>query len=108
MKTFLFANIVIYIFYLLVIITTGSVSISNIIASSKLYLLLHLGAVTSFLHIFCIFNIQCFVLFLAWILLIVFAIYIYKYANTSYSLYLWCIFLLLWLFLGKMSPIFTF
>ena len=44
------------------------------------------------------------VITVGWLVLILFAIYIYRYTPHKYSVYLWFIFIILWLLLGVYNP----
>ncbi len=106
MRTFVLVIIFSYtvvLFYLVLISKTFTLSTLKV--SLMTYVMLNIGALTSFMNILCITKSKCAYSFLGWVSLLIFSIYIYKYVSTEYSFYYWFIFAILWLILGSFNPV---
>jgi len=82
----------------------NGISFDTLVKSLQMYIMLHFSAFFSFLNFFHMKSISNIIIAIAWIILVLFAYYIYKYTSDKFSLYLWCIFILLWLLVGLYNP----
>ena len=107
MKYFVIANIFGYILTMMGVLFYKGVSFANLVKSLQLYIMLHFSAFFSFLNFFHLKSMSNFLVAVVWIILVLFAYYIYRHASDKYSLYLWCIFIFLWLLIGFYNPEFS-
>jgi hypothetical protein len=107
MKNFVVTVIFGFILNLLVIIFYHGISMQNFVKSFQMFILLNFSALFSFLNFFNFKNLFDLIAAMSWLILILFAYYIYKYVSNKHSLYFWLFFISLWLLLGVYNPGFT-
>ena len=104
MKNFILTISFGFILNLIISISYHGASMQTLIKSFQMFLLLNLSALSGFLSFFHFKDSSHMITAVGWLVLILFAIYIYKYASHKYSVYLWFIFIILWLLLGMYNP----
>jgi hypothetical protein len=107
MKNFISTIIFGFSLNLIVAIFYHGVSMQTFVKSLQMFILLNISAVLSFFNFFNFKNLSNIIAATSWLILILFAYYIYKYTSDKYSLYLWLLFIFLWLLLGIYNPEFS-
>ena len=103
MKNFIITVIYGFILNTIIIIYYHGVSIDTLKKSLQVFILLNISSAFGFLNFFNLKNSSNIISAICWLLLVLFAIYIYESSN-KYSLYLWLIFMTLWLIFGVYNP----
>ena len=86
MKNFISTIVFGFIFILLFSIFYHEISTQTLIKSFELFVLLNFSSLFSFLNCFHVKSLSSIIAATSWLMLILFATYIYKYASNKYSL----------------------
>ena len=106
MKNLLLSNIIVYIIVSLLLLFSKGFYFGIFIKAIQLYILLFFSAIFSFLNFSNFTNTKSIIVAFTWVLLVFFTVYIKRYRNEKFFLYLLVLILLLWLALGLINPMF--
>jgi len=104
MKKFLWTNIFGFSTTALIIFFYHGFSLQTLIKSIYMYLILIFSAVFSFFNFLMFKDVTSLTIAFSWLLLVMFAVYIYRYSSPKDSQSLWLVFIILWLCVGLYNP----